>query len=68
MSETYGETRDGNGAGDHDTPYRPMKITVHCHPLFTERQFARLLILRGRVQDNKILGDTFHDGETWEIP
>ena len=44
---------DGDGAGDHDEPYcfgrRPNARAPYP---FTERQFARLLILRGRVRDN----------------
>ena len=44
---------DGNGAGDHDQPYR-----FGCRPRatatypFNTRQYARLLVLRGRVQDD----------------
>ncbi len=42
---------DGNGAGDHDTPYvfRRRPTAVWPFP-FTERQYARLLILRSRIQ------------------
>jgi hypothetical protein len=44
---------DNEGAGDHDEPYcygrRPNARAPYP---FTERQFARLLILRGRVRDN----------------
>jgi hypothetical protein len=50
---------DGIGAGDHDEPYR---FGRHPHALatfpFNLRQFARLLVLRGRVQD----GDFADDG------
>jgi hypothetical protein len=45
-------SRDGIGAADHDQPYR-----FGCRPRaavpypFSTRQYARLLVLRGRVQD-----------------
>jgi hypothetical protein len=43
---------DGDGSADHDQPYsfgyRPR--TSAPYP-FNTRQYARLLILRGRVQD-----------------
>jgi hypothetical protein len=52
-------SRDGIGAGDHDLPYsfglRPS--TAWTYP-FSSRQFARLLVLRGRVQDGEFIGDT----------
>ena len=44
---------DGDGAGDHDEPYRfGRRPTTRAPYPFSERQFARLLILRGRVRDN----------------
>jgi hypothetical protein len=44
---------DGTGAGDHDEPYRfGRRPTTRAPFPFTERQFARLLILRGRLRDN----------------
>jgi hypothetical protein len=44
---------DGAGAADHDEPYRFGRRPNARAPFpFTERQFARLLILRGRVRDN----------------
>jgi hypothetical protein len=43
---------DGDGAGDHDRPYRfgwrPRASTPYP---FNTRQYARLLVLRGRIQD-----------------
>ena len=52
-------THDGTGAGDHDLPYifgrRPR--TLAPFP-FTTRQYARLVILRGRVQDHLADGDS----------
>jgi hypothetical protein len=48
-------TRDGLGAGDHDQPYRfgyrPSATTTYP---FSTRQYVRLLVLRGRVQDGDI--------------
>ena len=52
-------SHDGVGAGDHDQPYR-----FGCRPRaqvpypFNVRQYGRLLVLRGRVQD----GLTGRDG------
>ena len=47
-----GGTRDGLGAGDHDLPYhfgwRPRASVPYP---FNTRQYGRLLVLRGRVQD-----------------
>ena len=47
-------TKDGSTAADHDQPYRvgvrPTAKVPFPFPFpFTERQFARLLILRGRL-------------------
>jgi hypothetical protein len=45
-------TKDGSSAADNDQPYRFGLRPVAKAPFpFTERQYARLLILRGRVQD-----------------
>lgn len=46
------ESLDGIGAGDHDVPYvfGQLPRTVAPFP-FSTRQFARLLILRGRVRE-----------------
>jgi hypothetical protein len=44
---------DGDSSGDHDEPYRFGRRPTARWPFpFTERQYARLLILRGRVRDN----------------
>ena len=43
-------TKDGSTAADHDQPYRVgLRPTAKAPFPFTERQFARLLILRGRL-------------------
>ena len=51
-------SRDGVGAGDHDQPYcfghRP---TSACTYPFRPSQFARLLVLRGRVRDGEFDDD-----------
>ena len=47
-------SRDGLGAADHDQPYRFGvfgKPRVSAPYPFTTRQYSRLLVLRGRVQD-----------------
>jgi hypothetical protein len=44
---------DGDGSGDHDQPYqfgfRPRASAPYP---FNTRQYARLLVLRGRLQDS----------------
>ena len=43
---------DGQGGGDHDKPYAFGRTPSSAAPFpFTTREFARLLILRGRVQE-----------------
>ena len=43
---------DARRTGDHDMPYRfGLLPTSRATFPFQERQFARLLILRGRVQE-----------------
>jgi hypothetical protein len=43
---------DSDGAGDHDQPYRFGFRPRASHPYpFSTRQYARLLILRGRIRD-----------------
>lgn len=45
-------THDGSGAGDCDKPYRFGRRPNTSAPFpFTERQYARLLIFRGRFRD-----------------
>jgi hypothetical protein len=45
-------SQDGSGAGDNDQPYVFGRRPNARAPFpFTERQYARLLVLRGRVQD-----------------
>jgi hypothetical protein len=45
-------TKDGSTAADNDQPYRfGLRPTAKAPFPFTERQFARLLILRGRTHD-----------------
>ena len=48
-------TKDGSTAADNDQPYTfGLRPTVKARFPFTERQFARLLILRGRVSDARL--------------
>jgi hypothetical protein len=45
------ESRDGTGAGDHDQPYRfGWKPSANVPYPFNTRQYARLLVLRSRLQ------------------
>jgi hypothetical protein len=45
-------TLDGTGAGDHDQPYQFGRRPRSSAPFpFSERQYARLLVLRGRVAE-----------------
>ena len=45
---------DGVGAGDKDTDYRfGRNPTVGAPFPFTPREFARLLVLRGRIRDDR---------------
>jgi hypothetical protein len=44
---------DGDGAADHDQPYRfGFRPLVSAPYPFNTRQYARLLVLRGRLQDH----------------
>ena len=49
---------DGQGSGDHDVPYRfgRKPRASHPHPI-SERQYARLLLLRSRVQERLVSDD-----------
>ena len=52
LPETGAGSKDGSGAGDNDQPYvfgrRPRAVAPWP---FTEREYARLLVVRGRVRD-----------------
>jgi hypothetical protein len=46
-------SHDLNGAGDHDQPYRfGFRPSASAPYPFSTRQYARLLVLRGRVRDS----------------
>ena len=46
---------DGTGAADHDEAYRFGRKPRATAPYpFSERQFLKLLVLRGRIQDGLI--------------
>jgi hypothetical protein len=52
---TVGESKDGSGAGDHDKPYVFGRLPRALAPWpFSERQYARLLIVRGRVREKQL--------------
>jgi hypothetical protein len=62
---------DGPGAGDHDEPYRFGLRPRAVAPFpFSERQFARLLVLRGRVAERQSRGRPveFTVIEGWQRP
>jgi hypothetical protein len=43
---------DGRGAADHDQPYRfGFRPRANAPYPFNTRQYARLLLLRGRIRD-----------------
>ena len=49
---------DGSGTADHDQPYRFGRRPSASTPYpFSTRQYARLLVLRGRVQDRGLDAD-----------
>ncbi|HET6318308.1 MAG TPA: hypothetical protein VFG86_17785 [Chloroflexota bacterium] len=51
QQQLVSESRDGSGAGDHDQPYRfGRKPSANVPYPFNTRQYARLLVLRSRVQ------------------
>lgn len=52
-------TKDGAGAADHDEPYTwGNHLSMMSHYPFSEVQFGKLIVLRGRVQDGILTGDT----------
>ena len=53
-----GGTKDGLGAGDHDTPYRfGCKPSARWTYPFSAEVYCKLLIMRGRVQDGEFADD-----------
>jgi len=51
-------SKDGDSAADNDQPYRfGRRPSTRAPYPFTERQYARLLILRGRIQATDTLED-----------
>jgi hypothetical protein len=51
-------TKDGIGAGDHDTPYRfGYRPSARWTYPFRFSEFAHLLILRGRLQNGEFADD-----------
>ena len=53
---------DGDRAGDHDQPYRfGWRPRASVPYPFNTRQYARLLVLRSRLQD-RVAGEVDADG------
>ena len=53
---------DADGAGDHDQPYRfGWRPRASVPYPFNTRQYARLLVLRSRLQDG-VAGEVEADG------
>ncbi len=51
QSSSIDGTLDGHGAADHDQPYRFGRKPTSAQPFtFSTHQYARLLILRSRIQ------------------
>jgi hypothetical protein len=56
--QLHSPSLDGTGAGDHDQPYRFGRKTSANVPFpFNTRQYARLLVLRSRVQAGQFGAD-----------
>jgi hypothetical protein len=57
--QLHSESLDGSGAGDHDQPYRfgSGKPSANVPYPFNTRQYARLLVLRSRVQAGQFGAD-----------
>jgi hypothetical protein len=55
LNSVSSESRDGRGASDHDELYVFGRLPRAAAPFpFSVHEFARLMILRGRVQDGLI--------------
>ena len=49
--QLHPDSRDGTGAGDHDQPYHfGWKPSASAPYPFNTRQYARLLVLRSRIE------------------
>jgi hypothetical protein len=56
------ESRDGTGAGDRDAPFVFGRLPRVLSPFpFSMRELARLMLLRSRVRDGQLTGDTAAD-------
>ena len=52
LPETGAGSKDGSGANDHDEPFVFGRRPRASAPWpFTERQYAKLLVVRGRFMD-----------------
>ncbi len=63
FTEQYvGESRDGRGAADHDAAYVFGRLPSALAPFpFSTRELARLMVLRSRVREGLLTGDTGPD-------
>lgn len=63
---------DGDGAADHDQPYRfGFRPRASAPYPFNTRQYARLLVLRSRVRDHRgavIDLDSYRDSDVDTLP
>lgn len=61
-----GESKDGKGSGDHDTPF----VWGNPRACLTTRMQAKLLIMRGYVRDarNGARGGAFDGDSDWVAP
>ena len=53
-------THDGTGSADNDTPFTYRRPTARAPFPFSERQFAHLLVLKGRLEDGAYRYDNEH--------
>lgn len=62
VEQHVSETRDGSGCGDHDIPFVFGRVPHAASPFpFSTHEFARLMLLRSRVRDGLLAGDTGAD-------
>ena len=62
LEQHVGETRDGGGAGDNDVPFVFGRLPRALSPFpFSTRELARLMLLRSRVREGLLNGETGAD-------
>jgi hypothetical protein len=56
------ETLDGTGTGDHDVAFVFGRLPHAVSPFpFSTRELARLMVIRSRVREGLLTGDTGKD-------